>query len=310
MKQGKRILIVGYGKLGHRVAATLSGRHEVFALKRSHCISPKNLDILFADVTHPNSLTQVFDKNLEGGVDYLIYCLSPSERSEKGYEDAYLTGLKNVLLGLPNRSRLQHILFISSTSVYHQAKGENVDELSPCQPSNFSGKVLLEAESFLGSLDTPSTCIRFSGIYGGDRSRLIDQVQHALTKNEGIEAAPGYTNRIHEDDCVGFICYLISLLDQGETIESCYVATDSCPVEQADVYAYIAERLSAIHSEHANQALNILVTNQAKSMRRAGSKRCINKRMEASGYQLKFASYKEGYNEQLRSINPCTGENI
>tara|TARA_R110001592_G_scaffold116214_1_gene317414 strand:- start:15830 stop:16729 length:900 start_codon:yes stop_codon:yes gene_type:complete len=295
--QGKRVLVVGYGKLGWRVAHTLSEKHEVIALKRSSIEHVGKVNMCFADVTRIESLKGSLPLCMKDGIDYLIYCLSPSERSEQGYREAYLTGLQNVIAELPHRETLQHIIFISSTSVYHQANGEEVNELSLCKPSGFSGKVLLEAESYISGLNIASTAVRFSGIYGGYRSRLIDQVKHALEAGEVLEAAPGYTNRIHEDDCLGFICHLIDLLAKNETLETCYVATDSCPVEQANVYSYIAQQLQKVLK---NKKLQLIVSEQAKSLRRAGSKRCKNDRMKQSAYVLKYASYKEGYLEALK----------
>ena len=297
--QGKRILIVGFGKLGSRVAQHLSDKHEVTALKRSPVKPSDKINMCFADVTQIESLNKALLLSVNDGVDYLIYCLSPSERSEKGYRDAYLTGLKNVITKLPRPERLKHILFISSTSVYKQSQGELVDEQSICEPLNYSGKILLEAETYLASLVVPSTSIRFSGIYGGSRSRLIDQVKQALINQESLSASPGLTNRIHEDDCVGFICYLVKQLDEGKIIEPCYVASDSCPVSQAQVYSYIAEQLSLTKTSYQDKKLDVSVSENPSLSRRAGSKRCVNKRMLASGYTLKFESYQEGYKQKL-----------
>ena len=296
--QTQRILIVGYGKLGSRVAQNLSDKHTVTALKRSPIESSDKISMCFADLTQSESLAEALQLSLNDGVDYIIYCLSPSERSEQGYRDVYLTGLKNVLSKLPKPERLKHILFISSTSVYHQSQGEQVDELSPCEPLNYSGKILLEAETYLANLVVPSTCIRFSGIYGGSRRRLIDQVKQALINQESLTATSGFTNRIHEDDCVGFICHLVKLLDEGQTIEPCYVASDSCPVSQAEVYHYISEQLSQTETKYKDQNVSVIVAEASSVPRRAGSKRCINKQMLASGYTLIFESYKEGYKQK------------
>ena len=293
--QGKRILVVGYGKLGRRVAHNLSEKHHVIAMKRSPIEQVGKVNMCFADVTNAESLKQALKTNVNDGIDYLIYCLSPSEYSEQGYRNAYLIGLQNVLRNLPNANRLQHIIFISSTSVYHHSNGEEVDENSICSPSNYSGKVLLEAESYLAGLNIASSAIRFSGIYGGNRSRLIEQVKHALENNEVLQAAPGYTNRIHEDDCLGFICHLIDLLEQKQGLEDCYIGTDSCPVEQAEVYQFIADQFQSLDVNKQTPPLSIEVTDSAKSKRRAGSKRCNNDRMKQSAYVLKYRSYKDGY---------------
>ncbi len=301
--QGKSILVVGYGKLGQRIAHTLSNRHDVIALKRSPIEQDARVKMCFADVTYAESVRNALKNAVKGGVDYLIYCLSPNGRSEQAYRDAFLIGLNNVLSNLPEPEKLKHILFISSTSVYHQAHAEQVDEQSACLPSNFSGKVLLEAEAYLRGLSVQSTCIRFSGIYGGSRSRLIDQVKHALESGDSLAAGEGYTNRIHEDDCVGFVCHLIDLLDQNKRIESCYVATDSCPVELAEVYRFIASQLDLSSGQQPTDQKSTMLINivTSDSNRRAGSKRCSNTRMKQSGYCLKFDSFKEGYLDALRS---------
>ena len=296
--QGKRILVVGYGKLGRRVANTLAQQHQVSALKYRSIDSPDHLQLLFADVRHVDSLRAAFGSSMTQAFDYLIYCLSPSERSEKGYQDAYLFGLQNVLASLPNASSLQHVFFVSSSSVYHQEHDEWVDEDSECLPQTYSGKVLLAAENVLSTLSMPTTAIRFSGIYGGTRSRLMDHVKSAMTSGETLQAAPGFTNRIHEDDCLGFICHLVDLINSGQTIENRYLASDACPVAKSEVFAFIAKTLSERMTDYRDKAVK-METSQNPALRRVGSKRCRNTRMLASGYALKYASYKEGYARAL-----------
>lgn len=292
--QGKRILVVGYGKLGSRVAEALSANHDVTTIKRSPIEHSSLVNMCFADITNKQALSDTLNERLNQGVDYLIYCLSPRERSEQGYRDAYLTGLQNIMSCLPKPDRLEHVLFVSSTSVYHQENGEEVDELSPCLPTSFSGNVLLDAESYLANLAVNSTVIRFSGIYGGSRSRLIDQVKRAIDAGDLLYATPSYTNRIHEDDCMGFICHLIDLLDKGREIKACYLASDSCPVKQAEVYHFIASQLEPLSGSKQSSTFKI-EENAAKASRRAGSKQCQNTCMKQSGYSLKYNSYKEGY---------------
>jgi nucleoside-diphosphate-sugar epimerase len=293
--QDKRILVAGYGKLGQRVAQQLASDHDVTALKR-HPVDPAPpVRLCFADLNNPDQLAATLSEALPEGAHYLIYCLSPAERTEAGYRAAYLHGLQHLLNALPQRRALQHILFVSSTSVYHQSQGEWVDEHSACQPDSFSGKVLLEAEQYLFRQTIPATVVRFSGIYGGGRSRLIDQVRKALTSGEALEAGKGFTNRIHEDDCVGFLCHLIGLLVQGKTLASIYVASDSEPSSLAEVYAFIGEQLQAQPESNTDNRTSLNIQTNEHSARRAGSKRCCNHVMLDSGYQLKFPGYREGY---------------
>src|SRR5262249_54134140 len=61
-------------------------------------------------------------------------------------------------------------LLISSTSVYGQTDGEQVNEDSPTDPREPVGRVLLEAEQRLRTDWWPdATVLRFAGIYGPGR---------------------------------------------------------------------------------------------------------------------------------------------
>lgn len=293
--QDKRILVAGYGKLGRRVALQLAGRHKVTALKRSPQTPDPEVTLCFADLNDTRVLSDSLAQALPAGADYLLYCLSPAERSETGYRAAYLDGLKNLLAALPNRDALQHMIFVSSTSVYHQDGGEWVDEQSPCRPNAFSGRVLLEAEGFLQQQTVPSTIVRFSGIYGGSRSRLIDQVRQALDTGDALSYSTGFTNRINEQDCVDFLCHLIALLVQQQPLASVYIGTDSEPVELAEVYQFIAGQLQASLPVEQRQTLALRQNPEASSNRRAGSKRCSNGLMLSTGYELRFPSFRQGY---------------
>ena len=297
--QDKHILVAGYGKLGRRVAMQLADSFRVSALKRSPQTPDAGVALCFADLNDPPGLSETLAQALPDGADYLLYCLSPSERSEAGYRAAYLNGLKNLLTAIPNRNALKHVIFVSSTSVYQQDSGEWVDEQSPCQPTSFSGKILLEAEQFLQRQAIKATIVRFSGIYGGSRSRLIDQVRHALDKDEVLTASPGFTNRIHEDDCVGFLCHLMTLLAQNKSVAPLYLGTDSEPVEQAEVYRFIAGQLQAELALEQRQTLKLEDSPETAKPRRAGSKRCANRLMLSTGYELRFPSFRQGYAQHL-----------
>jgi len=286
----KRILIVGCGKIGLRVANLLSTSHEVWGLSRStqDAGNEKSHHIQFitADVCKPESLTAQLPENL----DYLIYCVAPTERTETAYQNLYLTGLQNIVSALPDQEPLKRIYFVSSTSVYHQDDHSLVDETSSTSPSSFSGRVLLEAEAFCKQLPIPSTVIRFSGIYGSARSRLIEQVK---THKAQLSTHSRLTNRIHEDDCVGFIQHLVHQDILGKPNEPMYVASDNESIDLNEVIKFLASGLKV--------ELESKPTDDAEK-RRAGNKRCSNQKMLDSGYQLHFPSYREGYQAMIDSM--------
>ena len=87
----------------------------------------------------------------------------------------YVEGLANVLAALPAPARFVHV---SSTSVYGQTDGEEVDEQSATEPEEESGKIVLEAERVLRRAAPEAIILRFAGIYGPGR----------LLRRQAIEA--------------------------------------------------------------------------------------------------------------------------
>lgn len=291
--QDKRVLVVGCGKIGQRVAEALSQDFEVWGLRRSEVSDTPFIRYISADVCQPELLEQRLFEKLANGVDYLIYCLTPSERSEQAYQQTYPIGLENLYASLPNKSRLQRSIFISSSSVYHQNDDQWVDESSSCEPSNYSGQAILAAERFLQNSELTATIIRFSGIYGGQRKQLIRQIQNSAKQDQAILSSfLRRSNRIHEDDCVGFIIHIIQKAAQNQALEDLYLASDDLPVDLNDVLKWLA----------AEMDIEISTKISDKLKRRSGNKQCANHRMRNSGYELQFPSYKEGYSAMLDKL--------
>ncbi|WP_304440036.1 NAD(P)-dependent oxidoreductase, partial [Oleiphilus sp. HI0061] len=62
--QGKKVLIVGCGKIGGRVAKRLSSDFQVFGLRRRPQMSQDDIHYLAADVREASSLEEVFSQVL------------------------------------------------------------------------------------------------------------------------------------------------------------------------------------------------------------------------------------------------------
>ena len=174
----------------------------------------------------------------------------------------------------------KRLLFVSSSGVYMQQDGEWVDENSPAQATNYSGRIMLEAEQVALSSGVPASVVRLTGIYGPGREWLLGQVR------KGYRVAvnpPLYGNRIHADDAAGLLAFLLEAADQGKTLDDCYIGVDNAPAPLAEVVDWLRERLGV--TEWAEEA----------SVRRAGSKRCSNARAKALGWEPRYPSYREGY---------------
>ena len=116
-----------------------------------------------------------------------------------------------------------------------------------------------------------------------------------LRSGAGVAAQPGapgvpggqraalYANRIHADDAAGLLAFLLRADAGGQALEDCYIGVDDAPVAMHEVVDYLRQRLGV--SQWADE----------HSVRRAGSKRCSNRRARALGWVPRYPSYREGY---------------
>jgi nucleoside-diphosphate-sugar epimerase len=277
-----KILIAGCGYVGTALGLRLAERgDQVWGLRRDPRALPASLRALAADLGSAEGLKAV--EVLPRDLDYVVYAASAGESSDAAYRRAYVVGLGNLLTAL-SPLPVRRVFFTSSTAVYAQADGEWVDESSATVPSHFAGLRTLEAEGALRAGPFPSTVLRCAGIYGPGRTRLIDAVRQGTAR--GSER---YTNRIHRDDIAGAITHLID----HQLTDELLILGDDDPAPQHQVTRFLAERLGV--SEPPPEP--------PEPGGRGGHKRCRNDRLKATGYQLKYPTYREGYAAMLAELH-------
>ena len=179
----------------------------------------------------------------------------------------------------------QHLFFISSTRVYGQVTDKFLSESTNPQPSDYGGRALLEAEKCLENLLFKSTILRLSGIYGDDR-------QHMLRIASDIKKWPPedrWTNRIHEEDAVSFIGFLLTQILDKKEIEDLYLVTDSYPVSLYELLRWIRAELEL--------ALDI-VPNPNK----INGKKLISEILPRLNFSFKHPNYKTGYAQMIAKL--------
>ena len=279
----RRILIAGCGYVGSVLASKrVEMGDRVWGLRRNPVLLPKGVEPIAADLAVARSLAE-----LPPNLDVVVYAASPGGRDDAFYRTTYVEGLRNLLDALrKQKQQPKRVIFTSSTSVYAQSDGEWVDESSPAEPTHFSGKRLLEAEAILHESGFPGIVVRFGGIYGPRRTRLVDDVRQGRALISRGE--PRYTNRIHRDDCAGALSHLIGLDEPAD----CYLAVDHEPEGEAEVLQWLAGVLGAPPPRPAP-------ADRDAGSRRGSSKRCKNARLVASGYEFQYPGYREGYTAVL-----------
>lgn len=267
------VLIVGCGDVGSRLALLLANDgHNVYGVRRSAHVLP-NVTMLQADISQPFSLPI-------SNLDYAYIILSPDSSNQAEYEKTFIDGVNHIRQALEPYS-LKRVFFVSSTSVYGEEHGEWVNEDTPTYPQGFNGQVLCAAEALVQQYWLASV-VRFGGIYGEGRLRLIRWVESGKPVNLGQ-----WTNRIHVADAAALLAFLLTQHLQGRELEGCYVGVDDYPCLQDEVLDWLAQELD-------------LPPVPKMASTGANNKRISNKRVKALGYQFLYPSFREGYGKMLR----------
>lgn len=267
------VFIAGAGYVGAVAAALLArsghtvdlGRRSVSGEPRSHA-----MDVLRPE-TYPAALREAA---------CVIYCVSADGFTEEAYRAAYVDGLGRVLAAAA-QGGARRIVFVSSTGVYGQDDGSVVDESSPAAPRGFSGRMLLEGEALLASCPLEATAIRFSGIYGPGRDRLVRLVRESSPVSDRSRAA--LTNRIHRDDCARVLAHLV----ERPAVAPLYVGSDEAPTPMGEILDWIAARLGLPPPPVGEDAAQVL--------QRGGNKRLSSARLRGEGFRFLYPTYREGF---------------
>ena len=256
------LLIAGAGDPGSRRAALAAANgFDALALRRRDVSMGPGIRALRADLRTGEGFAAIPKR-----LDALVFCAAPDERTEAAYRTLYRDGLRRLL----DRGEIGRVLFVSSTAVYAEDAGGEVDENTPADVTAFNGRVLLEAERELDA-HPDAAAFRASGIYGPGRERMW----HRARRDEPGE--PRWTNRIHVEDVAGALLHLLQPL----RIARVYCGNDDAPALEHEVVDGLRARLG-------------LPALGAADGHTTG-KRVSNARLRGSGWQPRYPTWREGY---------------
>jgi nucleoside-diphosphate-sugar epimerase len=285
------VLFVGCGDIGVRAGSRLLEQGwSVTGVRRDIGKLPAGFDGHSANYTQPGSLD--FLRELQP--DFVVTTFNPADRSVSGYRAGFQTAMSNLLSGL-GQHRPRHILMASSTRVFAEADGGWVDESSALTETDAWAQPIIAAEHQLLNSGHAASVVRFAGIYGISGGRLLSRIR----RGELCPPQPvSFTNRIHREDSAGLIAYLLQRVDAGSAIAPLYIGVDDRPAPRYEVESWLAAELGV-----ENQIPEYLGnTREPTRHNTAGHKRCRNKALHESGYQLTYPDYETGYRAVLDSL--------
>ena len=278
----ERVLIAGCGRIGQAVGERLAdGGDTVLGMRRDPASLPEAITGIRADLEDAEGLAAALPEAL----DLVYYIVTPPAFSDEGYRRAFVDGLGNLAAALRRQDQPpRRLIFVSSTAVYGQDNDEWIDEDSPTEPPRFSGQRLLAGEAIAAEGPWEAVIARYGGIYSAERDMLIGKARRGEPCLHH-----SYTNRIHAEDVVGS---LIHFADPAVPA-GIYLGVDDAPVTQCEVLDFIAAELGLPAPPRAEGA--------APDRRGVGSKRGDNRKLRASGYVLRYPTYREGYRAILNA---------
>ena len=231
----KKLLIVGQGDIGLPVTNKLAKDDlNVTGLARGarqqYALDDKAAFMQADAVTLGAEQLQDFT--------HIAIIVTPDEYSASGYQNSYLAINQHFAKLASQLTKLERIVFISSTGVYGQDDGEWIDaDTIPLMPERDASKVILQAEQALqNGFGDKAIVIRPSGIYGRERLMRVRKVKEQ--QKEPIAAAH-WSNRIMDRDLVNIIANVL-ICDAPKPI---YLATDYAPVTTFELTTWLSKVL-------------------------------------------------------------------
>lgn len=199
------ISVLGCGWLGLPLAKDLLDKGHIV---KGSTTTQEKIHSLTAEGIIPYQI-KLFEEGIQGDVtsflndaEILIIDIPPGLRNDpKENFIAKIGRLKEKI----DRSRIQHLIFVSSTSVFEDRETMPVyTEDDEPNGTRINSEQLKEAEQLLHSDVFKTSIIRFGGLLGPGRHPV-----NYLSGRKNVKDPKGPVNLIHRDDCIGLINAII-----------------------------------------------------------------------------------------------------
>jgi nucleoside-diphosphate-sugar epimerase len=266
-----RLLIVGCGDIGMRVARLLRGRYRVLALTsnavRFDELRAAGVVPVLGNLDEPATLAR-----LAGLADAVLHLAPPAATGDTDQRTAHL------LRTLARRGLVRRLVYASTSGVYGDAKGARFDETRAVRPASDRAQRRVDAERrvrwFGRAFGACVTVLRLPGIYATDRPG--GHPRERLARGMPVLAAEddAYTNHIHADD-LARAC--VAALMRGLPQRVVHVCDDS-ELKMGDYFDLAADlfalpRPARISFEQAREQLSPMLLSFMTESRRLDNRR-------------------------------------
>ncbi len=226
----------------------------------------------------------------------VIYYFAPPPNS--GDDDPRLI---NLLANIDPLKQPSRFVYISTSGVYGDHKGKEVDENTPTRPQTKRSKRRLAAEQTIqrwGKQQQVDTVIlRVGGIYGPNRLPT-KRIEQGITVLRRDLSSP--TNRIHADD-LAQVCEAAAQAPSGHQI---YNVCDMQPSSMSDYFFSIAQYAGLtppreVDWQQAETEISPAMLSYLRESRRMNN----NKMLNELNIKLQYPTLSDGLNSCFKNSN-------
>jgi nucleoside-diphosphate-sugar epimerase len=276
------LLIVGCGDIGLRVARLVVGRWRVLALTSSAArvveLRRAGIRPLVGDLDMPATLARLADL-----ADVVLHLAPPAPNGRLDSRTAHLAA------ALARSRRLGRLVYASTTGVYGDCAGAQVDETRAIRPATERARRRADAEARLRRFGRQNgvgvTILRVPGIYAFDRAG--GDPRERLARGTPVLAAADdvHTSHIHADD-LARAC--VAALVRGRPQRIVNVADDGV-LKMGDHFDRIADHFRVARPPRLGRAESVAHVSPAQLSFLSESRRVANARLKAElGVRLRY----------------------
>ncbi len=283
----ERLLIVGCGDIARRALPRLRGRYAVRALVRSErdvaSLCEQGVVPILADLDRPETLLP-----LAGVAEGLLHLAPPNADGERDERT------RNLITALSQGMLPRRVVYISTSGVYGDCRGEWVDEARPLNAQTARARRRVDAELVLSNWDVETVILRVPGIYASDRLPLerLRRGTPVLRPKDDV-----YTNHVHAEDLVSAIVASLERAPAGAV----YNVSDDSEMKMGEWFDFVADRFGLARPPRVSRVQAAQCVPPALLSFMSESRRLSNRRIKQElDFRFRYPTVRDGVPSPLR----------
>jgi nucleoside-diphosphate-sugar epimerase len=288
------ILLLGCGYTLTKFLKTLKPSQVLYTVSSQETLAQaaKHISKLFVghsiNLQNTSQLKDLIKKY--PSIDTIVDSIPPNNIDSSTTEER-ITGAKNLAAALSNKP-IKRFIYLSTTGVYGEENGGEVNEDTPCKPNNPASQARLATEAIYGKLTTNFCAFRIAAIYGPGRGLAIALQKKSFTL---IKDNDRWSNRIHVDDLVEAI--RAAVFYRG-ILPKVLCISDDKPALISEVVKHYCSKFSLPTPAEISKEAALQVGHHSLT----SNQKVINLRLKSElKLILKYSSYLEGAGTEFRS---------